>query len=76
MKFKPVTKFDKRNTATLAMTSYQQIVTSLSFFQFMANLEQDSRSVILTFFKIVTFKLTKSKNRAKKTSNTAFIPLV
>ena len=76
MKLKPVTKLDKRNTATLTITNYQQIVTSLLFFQFMANLEQDSRSVILTFFKIVTFKLTRSKNRAIKTSNTAFIPLV
>ena len=76
MKLKPVTKLDKRNTATLTITNYQQIVTSLLFFQFMANLEQDSRSVILTFFKIVTFKLTRSKNRAIKTSNTAFTPLV
>ena len=66
MNLKPVTKLGKRNTTTLAMTNYQQTVTLLSFFQFMANLEQDSRPVILTFFKIVTFKLTKSKNRAKK----------
>ena len=72
MKLKPVTKLGKRNTATLAMTNYQQTVTLLSFFQFMANLEQDSRPVILTFFKIVTFKLTKSKNRAKKTLQHSF----
>ena len=76
MKLKPVTKLDKRNTTTLTMTNYWEIVTSLSFFQFMANLEQDSKSIILTFFKIVTFELTKSKNRAKNISNTAFIPLI
>ena len=58
MKLGPVTKLDKRNKTTskkLTMTSCQQIVTSLSFFQFMANLEQfgsrgsDVWSVKLTF---------------------------
>ena len=42
MKLAPVTNLDKRNKATskrLTITSFLQIVTSLSFFQFMANLE-------------------------------------
>ena len=48
------------------MTSYQQVVTPLEFFQFMANLEQ-SRSqisnewyVTLTFALTVTFDCTKT----------------
>ena len=43
MKLGPVTKIDKRNKTTsknLAMTSFQKIVTSLSFFKFLANLKQ------------------------------------
>ena len=43
MKFEPATKLDKRNKTTsknLTMTSCPKIVTSLLFFQFMANLEQ------------------------------------
>ena len=43
MKLGPATKIDKRNMATskkLTTISFQQNVTSLSFFQFMANLEQ------------------------------------
>ena len=43
MKLGPVTKVDIRNkTASkkLTMMSCQQIVTSMSFFQIMANLEQ------------------------------------
>ena len=43
MKLGPVTKLYKRNKATskkLMVTSCRKIVTSLSFFQFMANLEQ------------------------------------
>ena len=49
-----------------------KIVTSLSFFQFMANLEQsgsqipDAESAKLMFSLIVTFYLTKSENRTKK----------
>ena len=42
MKLGPATKFDKRNTPflkNLLMTSCRQSLTSLSFFQFMANLE-------------------------------------
>ena len=43
MKLGPVTKIDKRNKTTsksLAMTSFRKIVTSLSFFKFLTNLEQ------------------------------------
>ena len=53
------------------MTSCRKIVTSLSFFQFMANLEQsESRipgtwSVKLTFSLIVTFYLKKLKTKQK-----------
>ena len=42
MKLRPVTKLDMRNKAMLkklTMTPFLQIVTLLSFFQFMANLE-------------------------------------
>ena len=52
--------------------SCRKIVTSLSFFQFMANLEQsgsqipDAESAKLMFSLIVTFYLTKSENRTKK----------
>ena len=75
MELGPVTKLDKRNTATLknrTMTSGRQIVTSLSFFGYMANLEQsgsripDTRSVRLTFSLTVTFYLTKTEDRTKK----------
>ena len=48
MKLGPVTKLDKRNkktSKTLKMTSCRKIMTSLSFFQLTANLEQ-SRSRI------------------------------
>ena len=53
------------------MTSCRKIVTSLSFFQFMANLEQsesqipDAETVKIMFFLIVTFDLTKTENRTK-----------
>ena len=43
MKLEPETKIDKRNTASkkiLTMTSYRQILKSLSFPGFIANLEQ------------------------------------
>ena len=45
MKLGPVAKLDKRNTITskkLTMKSCPQIVTSLSFFQFIANLGQST----------------------------------
>ena len=78
MKLKPVTKLGKRNTATSKIkkrkkTSYQQIVTPLSLFQFMSNFEQsrswipDAWSAILTFLLIATFFcLTKNENKTKK----------
>ena len=75
MKLGPVTKLHKRNKITsknLTMASCLEIVTSLSFFQFMANLEQsgswilDPQSVKLMFSLIVTFYLTKIENRTKK----------
>ena len=52
--------------------SCRQIVTSLSFFQFMANLEQsgsripDAQHVKLIFSLVGTFNLTKTENRTKK----------
>ena len=64
MKLEPVTKLDKRNkkpSKNLTTTSCLQIVTSLSFFRFMANLEQsesrrpDAWSVKLTFSKILSY---------------------
>ena len=54
------------------MTSCQKTVTSLSFFQVTANLEQyrsqilDAESEKLMFSLIVTFDLTKTENRTKK----------
>ena len=54
------------------MTSCQEIVMSLLFFQFTANLEQfrsriaDALSVKLVFSLIVTFYLTETENRTKK----------
>ena len=54
------------------MTSCREIVMSLSFFQFTANLEQfgsripDAYSIKLMFSLIVTFYLTKAENRTKK----------
>ena len=75
VKFGPVNKIDKRNkTASkkLAMTSYQKLVTSSSFFGFLANLEQsrgwipDRESAEVMFPVTVTFCLTKTENRTKK----------
>ena len=75
MKLGPVVKLDKANKATskkLTMTSCQQIMTSLSFFWFMVNLEVSGRqipdawSVKLTFSLTVTFSFTKTENRTKK----------
>ena len=70
-----MTKFDKTKKATskkLSMTSCQQIATPLSFYQFMANLEQsrsrilEPQSVKLTSSLITTFYLTKTAKRTKK----------
>ena len=74
MKLGPVTKLDKRSqtTSKKMMTSCRQIVTSLSFFRLIANLEQsrsripDELSVKLTFSLTVTFFLTKTENRTEK----------
>ena len=70
MKFGPVTKLDKQNTATLkklTMMSFQQFGMSLSFFYFVTDLEQsrsripDVWSVKLTFPLKVIFILQKLK---------------
>ena len=76
MKLGPVTKLYKRNMATskkLTMASpCQKIVKLLSFSRFMANLEQsgnripDAWSVDLKFSSTVTFYLTKTERRTKK----------
>ena len=56
----------------MTTTSCQKGVTLLSFYQFMANLERsgsrvpDRYSVKLMFSLIVTFYLSKTANRAKK----------
>ena len=75
MKLGPVTKFDKkirRHQKKLMMMSCQQIVISLIFFQFMANLEQfgsqitEAWSLKLIFSLTLTLYLKKSQNRTKK----------
>ena len=54
------------------MTTRQQIVTSLSFFQFMANLQlsgsriSEEWSIEITFSLTMTFYLTKTENKIKK----------
>ena len=75
MKLGPVTKPDKKNTATSkkwTITSCGQVVTSMFFFQFMANL-QPSRSWIadawpikLMFSLTISFYLAETENRTKK----------
>ena len=75
MKLRPVTKLEKRNKTTskkIDLTSYRKIVTSLSFFGILPNLEQsggripDTESAEVMFSVIVTFRLTKTENRTKK----------
>ena len=74
MKLGPVTKLDKRNKTSkkLTMTSCQKIVTPLSFFRFLANLEQsggripDTESAKVKFSVIVAFYFTKTEDRTKK----------
>ena len=67
MKLGPVTTLDKRNDDVC-----QEIVTSLSFFGFLANFEQsrgwipDTESAKVMFSVIVTFCPTKSENRTKR----------
>ena len=49
MKHGPVTKLDKKNKTTsknLMLTSCRKIVTSLSFFGFLANLEQSGGRIL------------------------------
>ena len=71
MKLGPVTKLEKKK---IMMTSCQQIVISLSFFQFLANLEQSGSQILDTYFVKSTFSLlatsylTKTENRTKKPS--------
>ena len=54
------------------MTSFLKIVTSLSFFKFLTNLEQsggripDTKSGKIMFSITVTFFLAKTENRTKK----------
>ena len=68
MKHGPVTKIGKRNKAT----SCRRIMASLSFFGFLANLEQsggripDTESAEVMFSVIGTFCPTKTENRTKK----------
>ena len=68
MKLGPVNKLYKRNKTTskkLTMRSCQKIVTSLSFFRFLANFEQsrgqipETESANVMFSVIVTFCFTK-----------------
>ena len=75
MKLGPVTNLDKKKMAVskkLTMASCRQIVTLLSFFRFMANLQPSGRrvpdawSIKLTFSLIITFYLTKTESRTKK----------
>ena len=75
MKLGLLTKFDKKKITTskkLTMTSCRKIVTSLSFFGFLANLEHsrgrilDPESAKVMFSVIVAFCLTKTGNRTKK----------
>ena len=71
-----VTKLDKRNKPQSkdidGDVMWRQIVKSLDFFQFTVNLEQsgsripDAQSVKLIFSLIVTFRLTKTENRTKR----------
>ena len=74
MKLEPVTKLDKKSKAAskiLTMTSCQQSVTPLTFFQFMVNSKQsgswisDAYSTKLTFFLITIFYITQTENRTK-----------
>ena len=74
MKHGPLTKIgkNKRTSKKMMMTSCQQMVTSLPFFQFIANLELygsqilGAQSMKLTFSSKVTFYVTKTENRTKK----------
>ena len=82
MKLGPVTKLDKKNTArskNLTMASCQQVMMSLSFYQFMANLEQsggwilDAWCIKLVFSLIVSFTLQKLKKELKNLEHSSNI---
>ena len=68
MKLRLLTKLDKRNKTK----SKKLTLKSLSFFRLLANLEQsrgqipDTESAKVMFSVIVTFCLTKTENRTKK----------
>ena len=75
MKLGPVTKLDKRNKTTSKKfddDACRKIVTSLSFFGFLANLEQskgripDTKFAKITFPLIVAFCIKKTENRTIK----------
>ena len=75
MKLGPVTKLDKKSKTTSkknTLTPCQTIVMSLSFFGFLANLEQcrsripDTESAKVTLSVKEIFFLTKTENRTKK----------
>ena len=72
MKLPPVTKLDKRNKTTsknVTLTSCRKIVTSLSFFGILANLEQfggripDKEFAKVMFSVTVTFCLAKTEQK-------------
>ena len=71
MKRRPVTKLDKRNKTTSKNLTMTKIVTSLSFFGFLDNLEQsggripDTESAEVMFSVTVTFCLKKLKTELK-----------
>ena len=74
MNLGPVTKLDKRNKTSKKIDdeSCRKIVTSLSFSGFLANLElsggriPETEPAKVMFSVIVTFCLTKTENRTKK----------
>ena len=80
MKLGPVTKINKKNTATLKKITvrwWQQVVMSLLFFQFMSNLEQSGRIISKTYI-FINSNLLSSKNWKQnwKISNTILILLL
>ena len=73
MKLGPITKLNKRNMAmskNLTMTSCRQIVSSLSFFQFMAKFgairKPDCGRMVCKSDIFINNNLTKTENRSKK----------
>ena len=72
MKLGPTTKFNRRKSSVKKIRRCWQIVMSLSFFQFKANLELSGSRIPGTWFVKLTFSLivtcysTKTANRTKK----------